>query len=111
MAETTTDGALPEGSLISVFMEISIPCQATPDQIREWLRYEVGSSGPISRDNPLHEYAPEVWGAGDVEFTDSGMIGRSEEYGHQPMPGGGQTYNVRYSRTWRALDLSTAVEG
>jgi len=97
----TTDDALPVGSLISVSMEVRIPCAATFEQVEEWLSYEVGGVGSISMDNPLRSYGPEPWGSGSVEAEDTGMIGTSEEYGHETLPGGGRRYKVRHTRARR----------
>lgn len=114
MAETTTgtEDCLPEGSLVTVTMEVRIPRAATREQIEEWAEHNIGQTGSISIHNPLYPHEPEAWGSGGVLLTDTGLVGTRHEYGHEAIPGGGRRYNVRYSRTRRSpLNLSTAVEG
>jgi hypothetical protein len=42
-----------------VSFEILIPENATPDQVRAWLRYRVGDSSSIRNNNPLFGHCLE----------------------------------------------------
>ena len=38
---------------ISVEFDVVLPDEVTEEQIQEWLEYELGQSGQISKENPL----------------------------------------------------------
>ena len=45
---------------ITVEFTADYPCEATPEQITEWVEYSLGIRGGISTDNPLSEYDLEA---------------------------------------------------
>ena len=57
-----TRPVIPEGTLIEVTMTIRMPCAATPEQLEEWLQFDVGNAGSLSDENPLRDKERESWG-------------------------------------------------
>lgn len=100
---------LPEGSLITVTMEVRLPVAATAEQISAWVNYGCGNVGGIALDNPLINHDPQPW-RDRVKWDDSGYSGRREEYGHEKRADGATYYNVRYHRERRSA-LSKAIGG
>ncbi len=73
-----TAATIPEGALVEVTLTIRMPCSAAPDQLDEWLAFEVGGGGTLRNDNPLREHERESWGGKRPQWRDTGLRGRSE---------------------------------
>ena len=42
--------------MVEVKFSVKPPVEATEEQIREWIYFELGYHAQMSTDNPLHEY-------------------------------------------------------
>jgi hypothetical protein len=70
-----------KGTLLRVEFEIALPCDATEDEIDRWACFELGS-GSISGSNPLCDHELVFWQHPPM-LTNTGLVGRIEESGHQ----------------------------
>ena len=52
-----------------VEFEVDVPIGTKPEDVIEWLRYELGDNGQISGSNPMSEYDLEA-NFGTVDITD-----------------------------------------
>lgn len=77
---------LKRSRVIHVEFDIVLPCDATRDQVLEWLSFELGPYGGCDGDNPLAQY--DVEAMAEPTLTDSGKhlresveVTRSDETG------------------------------
>lgn len=91
------DHMVEEGTILRVTMEVRLPVAATADQISEWLKSEVGQFGGVSISNPLRIEGPQAFGY-EVNWDDTGMTGREEEYDRVDHGDGRSTYKTRLIR-------------
>ena len=48
------------GYVIDGTFSFSLPCDATHQEIEEWIKFKLGSNGGMCTDNPLSEYDLEA---------------------------------------------------
>jgi hypothetical protein len=77
---------LPAGRLVKVEFEVRLPTAATKEEVDQWAAYALGS-GSMPATNPLCDHDLEFWELPPT-LTDTGLIGRTEEYGHRPTESG-----------------------
>lgn len=84
---------LPKDRIVRVTFDIALPCSASPEQIEEWVLFEL-ASGSLADANPLSSHELEAFGH-RVTLTDTGLRGIVQKV---PIEGEGNAYRLRYIR-------------